>query len=111
MSEDIVIANLRTAAEALERGQTLPPFQLTKEAEAATRAVVRARDTLIMRLREAGEGANSTAERFLLDEVNALLSRCIAIQFPAAGVNREEIHKAHEALVGIVRAQESAPIP
>ncbi len=111
MPDDLVIANLRTAAEALERGQTLAPFQLTKEAEIATRGVARARDILIVRLREAGEGANSTSERFLLDEVNALLSQCIAIQSPAAGVNREEIKKTRDALVGLVKAHESQPIP
>ncbi len=111
MRDDIVLASLRTAAAALERAQTLRPLELTKEAEIATRAVTRARDVLIARLREAGEGAYSTPERILLDEVNAILSQVIAVQFPAAGVNREGIAKTREVLANVIRTQEARAVP
>ncbi len=111
MPEDAILTNLRAAAEALARGQSLPPFQLTEEAETATRAISRTRDILIARLREAGEGARSTPESFMLDEVNAILSQCIAIQFPAAGVNRQEIEKTREAIERLIRSHTSTPVP
>jgi hypothetical protein len=111
MPEDIVVSNLQTAAEALEQAQTLPPFQLTHQAKVATRAVSRARDILIERLRQAGDGTPSTAERLLLDEVNAILSQVIAIQSPAAGVNRQEITKTRDALDDIIRVHTSRLLP
>jgi hypothetical protein len=46
----------------------------------------------------------------LLDAVNAVLSQAIAIQFPAAGVNRKHIEATRDALANILRAQRSRSV-
>ncbi len=83
----------RAAIAALERAHAAPPFQFTRESDAALRSAVAVRDELIAQL-EPGDATAHAA----LDQVNIALSIIVGLTYPAAGLPRETIQHARSAL-------------
>ncbi len=92
MSDDAALKEeYRRATAALERALHLPPLQVSREADIAERAIVRARDQLILRLHQNAEQADTSQWRETLNQVNAALSLIISLEYPIGGVPRESI--------------------
>jgi gamma-glutamyl phosphate reductase len=81
---------IRLLNDALQR----PPAELKAEVDVAETAIARLRDELIDRLR-----AGDTSVRPALDNVNAVLSLVVGIEYPAQGVQRPLLQQAHDALL------------
>ncbi len=90
----------RAAVAALDRALHAPPVQVGQEADLAEREVVRARDVLILRLRQNPNG-DSAGLRATLDRVNSALSLVVGLAYPMAGVERKLIEQARDALQSI----------
>ncbi len=84
----------QTALAALERAETAPPLMVTREADLAERAIVRARDELIGRLRAAGQPSERQPLEELLDKLNVALSLVVGLEYPIGGIERERIKQA-----------------
>ncbi len=94
-SNDIAVAKeCLQAIAALERALHASPI----EADVAERAVVRARDDLIMRLRAGDSPGEMGRQRALLDRFNTALSLIVAIEYPVSGIHHEMIQDALNAL-------------
>ena len=83
--------------DALER----PPEQLGEEVDRVERDLAALRDQLIAQLR-------STGQRAGLDQVNAVLSLVVGLEYPAAGIQRSLIEQARDALRALVDSGELA---
>ncbi len=81
------------AIAALERAHTAPPIQFTQETDFAMRSIVAIRDLLIAQVR-AGDNTARTA----LDQGNIALSIVVGLEYPAAGIMRENTVHARGAL-------------
>jgi hypothetical protein len=86
------------ALEPLEVALRCPPRQVGEFADAAERALVGLRDELIDWLRAHPESGEWARWRATLDRVNAILSVVVGVEYPAAGVQRQPIEQARDAL-------------
>ena len=87
------IADLR---HALDR----PPPEVSSQVDRVEQGLARLRDRLIDGLHRAPAGADRTA----LDRVNAVISLVVAVEYPAAGIQRDLLTQAHDALNDLVRS-------
>ena len=81
----------RSCLAQLEDALGRPPDQLGKEVDQVERDLASLRDQLIAQLR-------STGERAGLDQVNAVLSLVVGLEYPAAGIQRVLVEQARDAL-------------
>lgn len=84
----------RQAIGLLDEALDKPPSELKAEVDGAERAVVALRDELIERWRVAPEGGVRAA----LDNVNAVLSLVVGLEYPMGGLQREMLKQARSAL-------------
>jgi hypothetical protein len=75
----------------LEDALNRPPEQLGEEVDQVERELAALRDDLITELRASGHRAG-------LDQVNAVLSLVVGLEYPAAGIQRDLIKQARDAL-------------
>jgi hypothetical protein len=83
----------KQALAALDRALSHDPAGTYSDLVDAARAIAVIRDGLIQRRRQ---GSTATG---VLDRVNAALSLVIGCEYPLAGVRRERIEQARQALV------------
>jgi hypothetical protein len=72
-----------------------PPDQLGEEVDQVERDLAALRDELIAELRASGR-------RTGLDQVNAVLSLVVGLEYPAAGIQRNLVEQARDALQVLV---------
>ncbi len=94
---DILNQDCRAAIAALERAIQAPPLRAMQEADLAEREVVRARDAVIERLRR-NQDAEAGHLHAILDQLNAVLSLVVGIEYPMSGVQRQLMEHARDAL-------------
>lgn len=92
-STSLFVEQCRAAIAALERAHTAPPIQFTQETDFAMRSIVAVRDMLIARLH-----SGDTAKHAALDQVNMALSIVVGLEYPAAGIARENTEHARGVL-------------
>ncbi len=102
-----IVSACQEAIAALERAQEAPPVQVSQEGDVAERAVVRARNILILRLRQQDDSNRGAMWRGELDRLNGILSLAVGIEYPMAGIQRELIRQACDALKGLLGEIES----
>ncbi len=100
---ELLLDDLEAAAAALDRASTLPPLQLTQQADLAERMVVRARDNLIHRLRENGNAQAAPQWHDVLDQLNVVLSLIMAVEYPLGAMQREPAEQARDILKRLVK--------
>lgn len=83
----------------LEDALARPPEQLGEEVDRVERDLAALRDDLIAELRTSGRRAG-------LDQVNAVLSLVVGLEYPAAGIQRNLIEQARDALRALVDSGE-----
>jgi hypothetical protein len=88
----------RGAIGELDHALGRPPLELNEEVDAAERAIVRLRDALIERLRQDGGPSQRGNGRQALNQVNAVLSLVVAVEYPVAGEQRKLLEQARDAL-------------
>lgn len=79
----------------LEDALGRPPERLGEEVDQVERHLAALRDELIAELRTSGR-------RTGLDRVNAVLSLVVGLEYPAAGIQRNLIEQARDALQALV---------
>ncbi len=99
--DELVRGDCRAAIAALERGIQAPPLRASQEADLAEREVVRARDAVIARLRKNQNGETHHLHA-TLDQLNAVLSLVVAIEYPMSGVQRPLMEQARDALLMLI---------
>jgi hypothetical protein len=96
------LAQLQQAAiTALEKAQATQPAQTTHVVDLAEVELVRLRDALIELQRSSETPIQARRWRPTLDQVNAVLSLVVGIEYPAAGVQEKTIKEALRALKAI----------
>ncbi len=96
--DELVRGDCRAAIAALERAIQAPPLRVSQEADLAEREVVRARDAVIAHLRQ-NQNGESDHLHAILDQLNAVLSLVVAIEYPMSGVQRHLMEQARDALL------------
>ena len=100
-----VSSYLREAAGALDRAASAPPLEVQLGASQAEMQVVQARDALIAWLREAPSSAESKPQKNLLNQLNAILSIIVGVEYPSNYIRREMITQARDLLQGALAGQ------
>lgn len=100
--EKALVSLYTQTVAALEEALRLGPEDLSKQVEVAQRAVVRLRDDLIKRVRQDDASTEASRWRAALDRVNAALSLIVGVVYPAAGIQRQLLKEALEALTALV---------
>lgn len=95
---DAVKANCEEAIALLEPAKDLPPDALLEKVDEAERAVVRARDGLIDRLRATPAGDGARRWRSALDLVNGALSLITGVEYSVQKIEREHLKEARKTL-------------
>lgn len=95
-AEALAAASIADLRHALDR----PPSEVSSDMDRVEQGLARLRDRLIDGLHRAPAGADRTA----LDRVNAVLSLVVAVEYPAAGIQRDLVTQAHDALHDLVRS-------
>ena len=90
----------KEAVTSLDRLLEASPYPRFQELDVAERAIVRLRDGLIERLRQEGASAEAPRLRALLDRANIAVSLVVGIEYPAAGIRRQLLEMARDALKG-----------
>jgi hypothetical protein len=85
----------RSCLAQLEDALGRPPDQLGEEVDQVERELAALRDQLIAELRTSGR-------RTGLDQVNAVLSLVVGLEYPAAGIQRNLVAQARDALQVLV---------
>jgi hypothetical protein len=85
----------RSCLAQLEDALGRPPDQLGEEVDQVERELAVLRDQLIAELRTSGR-------RTGLDQVNAVLSLVVGLEYPAAGIQRNLVEQARDALQVLV---------
>ena len=85
----------RSCLAQLEDALGRPPERLGEEVDRVERDLAQLRDELITELRTSGRRAG-------LDQVNAVLSLVVGLEYPAAGIQRTLVEQARDALQGLV---------
>ncbi len=93
----------REVLDALNRAADAPPTGLKRPVDDAERAAVRFRDALIDRLRQEHPKDQERQLHSALDRANSALSVLNALEFPAAGVQRELLEQVRRVFRGLVR--------
>jgi hypothetical protein len=83
----------------LEDALARPPDQLGEEVDQVERELATLRDELIADLRANGRRAG-------LDQVNAVLSLVVGLEYPATGIQRTLIEQARDALRALLDSGE-----
>ncbi len=95
-------AQCRDAIAILEQALVAPPLQLTKDAGAAARIVVKMRDRIIEWQRQDGSGADADKRKEALNRLNTALTLIVGVQYPSTGVRRKPIEQARDLLQSIL---------
>ncbi len=90
----------KEAVASLDRLLETSPYPRFQELDVAERAIVRLRDGLIERLRQADASAEIPRLRGLLDRANIAVSLVVGIEYPAAGIRRQLLEMARDVLKG-----------
>ncbi len=98
----------KEAVVLLDRLLEIAPYPRFQDLDVAERAIVRLRDGLIERLRQGDASDEAPRLRALLDRANTAISLVVGIEYPAAGVRRQLLEMARDALQG-GQAEEPAP--
>jgi hypothetical protein len=85
----------RSCLTQLEDALGRPPDQLGEEVDRVERDLAALRDDLITELRTSGR-------RTGLDQVNAVLSLVVGLEYPAAGIQRNLVEQARNAMQVLV---------
>ena len=80
-----------------------PAAQLSDEVDRVEQQLARLRDRLILDLRRAPAAA-AQADRTALDRVNSVLSLVVGVEYPAAGIQRNLLEQARDALSDLVHS-------
>lgn len=91
------------ALHAINRAADAPPTGLKRPIDEAERAAVRFRDELIDRLRGDHSKTQERQWRTVLDRVNSAISVLNALEYPAAGVQRELLQQVRKVFRGLAR--------
>lgn len=91
------------AKQSLEQSLQTPPSELKTELTAAVRATVRLRDYAIERLRQEPPVEARPALRAIREQANVVLSLIAAVEYPASGLQRQQVEQA----LGLLQALES----
>jgi hypothetical protein len=89
----------RRCLSQLEDALGRPPDQLGEEVDQVERDLAALRDQLITELRTSGRRSG-------LDQVNAVLSLVVGLEYPAAGIQRNLVEQARDALLALVEGGE-----
>ncbi len=92
----------REAIAHLEQAYMAPPLQLTRDASAAGRIVVKLRDRMVEQLRQDGNGAETEKKKKALDRLNIALTLIVGVEYPSVGVRRKPIEQARDLLESIL---------
>ena len=90
----------KAAVASLDRLLEIAPYPRFQELDGAERAIVRLRDGLIERLRQEDASAEVPRLRALLERANIAISAVVGIEYPAAGIRRQLLEMARDALQG-----------
>jgi hypothetical protein len=90
----------KEAVASLDRLLEASPYPRFQELDVAERAIVRLRDGLIERLRQEDASDEAPRLRALLERANIAISAVVGIEYPAAGVRRQLLEMARDALKG-----------
>ncbi len=90
----------KEAVTLLDRLLEVSPYPRFQDLDGAERAIVRLRDGLIERLRQGDAPDEAPRLRDLLDRANTAISLVVGIEYPAAGVRRQLLEMARDALQG-----------
>ncbi len=88
------------AVALLDRLLEASPYPRFQELDVAERAIVRLRDGLIERLRQEDAASEAPRLRGLLDRANIAISAVVGMEYPAAGIRRQLLEMARDALKG-----------
>jgi len=91
------VEHAQTCVRQLEDALNRPPERLGEEVDQVERELAALRDDLIKELRASGRRAG-------LDEVNAVLSLVVGLEYPAAGIQRDLVEQAREALCALLES-------
>jgi hypothetical protein len=95
----------QAAVALLDRLLETSPYPSFQELDMTERAIVRLRDGLIERLRQDNASAEAPRLRALLERANIAISAVVGVEYPAAGVRRELLEMARDALKGALAAE------
>ncbi len=95
-------AQCREAIANLERAMIAPPLQLTRDASAAVRNIVKMRDRIIEWQRQDGTGSDAERRQKALDRLNAALTLAVGAEYPSTGARRKPIEQARDLLQSIL---------
>ncbi len=88
------------AVASLDRLLEITPYPRFQDLDGAERAVVRLRDGLIERLRQDSASDEAPRLRGLLERANIAISMIVGLEYPAAGMRRQLLETARDALKG-----------
>ncbi len=88
------------AVASLDRLLEISPYPRFRDLDGVERAIVRLRDDLIERLRQDAASDEAPRLRALLERANIAISAVVGIEYPAAGVRRQLLEMARDALKG-----------
>jgi hypothetical protein len=97
-----VAAQCREAISHLEQAMVAPPLQLTRDASAAVRNVVKMRDRIIEWQRLDGSGSDSERRQKALDRLNITLTLVVGVEYPSTSARRKMIEQARDLLKSIL---------
>jgi hypothetical protein len=100
---DDLEALARSCIAELQDALGRPPVQVSSEVDRVEQQLAGLRDRLILDLRRAPAGA-AEADRTALDRVNAVLSLVVGVEYPAAGIQRNLLEQARDALSDLVHS-------
>jgi hypothetical protein len=95
----------QAAVASLDRLLEASPYPSFQELDLTERVIVRLRDGLIERLRQDNASAEAPRLRGLLEQANIAISAVVGVEYPAAGVRRELLEMARDALKGGLAAE------
>ncbi len=90
----------KAVVASLDRLLEASPYPRFQELGTAEQAIVRLRDDLIERLRQDGASDETPRLRGLLNRANIAISLVVGVEYPAAGVKRQLLEMARDALKG-----------
>ncbi len=94
------VEQCREAVASLDRLLEIAPYPRFQDLDGAERAIVRLRDGLIERLRQDNGSDEAPRLRGLLERANIAISMMVGLEYPAAGMRRQLLETARDALKG-----------
>ncbi len=90
----------KEAVASLDRLLEISPYPSFQDMDVAERAIVRLRDGLIERLRQDDASDETPHLRGLLERANIAISMVVGLEYPVAGMRRQLLETARDALKG-----------